>query len=95
MSSLLVQAQTGTLTGHLIDKATGGGVPFANVVLVGTSLGGTTDDNGRFEIEDIPTGEYGLKVSLLAYQQKIVKFELLANQTLNLGSISLETDMLG
>jgi outer membrane receptor for ferrienterochelin and colicins len=94
-SSLLVQAQTGTLTGYLIDKATGDGVPFANVVLVGTSIGGTTSDNGRFEIEEIPAGEHRLKVSLLAYQQKIVNFELLTNQTLNLGSISLQTDMLG
>ena len=94
-SSLLVQAQTGTLTGYLIDKATGEGVPFANVALVGTSVGGTTDDNGRFEIEEIPFGEHRLKVSLLAYEQKVVNFELLTNQTLNLGSISLATDMLG
>ena len=42
-------------------------VPFANVFLLGTSIGGSTDFDGNFQFNAAP-GEYKLVVSSLGYQ---------------------------
>jgi CarboxypepD_reg-like domain/TonB-dependent Receptor Plug Domain len=53
--------------GNVYDKANGQPVPFANVILRGTSLGSTTDLNGFFQINNAPVGEQTLFVSFIGY----------------------------
>lgn len=60
-------AQTGTIQGRVVDKTTGDGIAGANVVVVGTTLGAATDDNGYFVIESIPVGNIQLMVSVIGY----------------------------
>lgn len=58
-------------------KVTSNGVPVAgaSVMLEGTALGATTDDNGNFAIHNVRSGHYLLLVSHVSYaklKQKIV-----------------------
>ncbi len=61
-------AQSGVIRGFVYDNKTGEPVIFTNVVLKGTSLGSTTDQNGFYSITKIPAGDYTIQVSYLGYQ---------------------------
>jgi len=67
-SSILGMAQSGVIRGFVYDNKTGEPVIFTNVVLKGTSLGSTTDQNGFYSITKIPAGDYTIQVSYLGYQ---------------------------
>jgi hypothetical protein len=54
-SFFLAQSQAnGTLKGFLYEKGTGEAVPFANVFLRGTNIGGNTDLNGFLALTASP-----------------------------------------
>jgi TonB-dependent receptor len=57
-----------TLSGTVKDAKSGELLPGANVVLVGTGLGASTDMYGRYTIRGISAGEYLVKVSFVGYQ---------------------------
>jgi outer membrane receptor protein involved in Fe transport len=62
-------AQTGTIEGTLTDKdANGEPLPFANVILKGTTKGTTTDFDGKYIIENVPIGEYVVEFSFIGYE---------------------------
>ena len=46
------------ITGSVIDGSTGEPLHFANVFLSSTTLGDATDEEGHFEIENVPFGHY-------------------------------------
>lgn len=85
-----------SVSGQLFDSGTQEKIPFANVAVHdfqnNALLTGTiTDDNGRFEILDIPLGKYKLYFSFLGY--KTTEQTFLAgglNTVFDLGKISLE-----
>jgi outer membrane receptor for ferrienterochelin and colicins len=43
------------------------GLPYANVVLLGTSYGTVADSTGRFVLSNVPAGTYRLRASSLGY----------------------------
>ena len=51
-------AQKGVIRGTVTDKNTGEPMTYTNVILKGTTTGGTTDLNGFFSISDITPGDY-------------------------------------
>ena len=57
------------MKGVLFDESNGEAIPFANVVLDGTSHGCATDINGFFLINKIPAGQYTLKVKYMGYEE--------------------------
>lgn len=62
----------GTLSG-VVKGLEGEAIPGANVVLVGDLLsdgkiGTATDEDGRFRLEGLPTGEYQLNVTHIGYR---------------------------
>ena len=66
-------AQTCTLRGNLIDNTDRSPLVGASVHIVGTLLGGTTDQDGRFVIGGIPAGAYRVRSSYIGYGQKEVE----------------------
>jgi outer membrane receptor for ferrienterochelin and colicins len=58
-------AQTASITGKVI--ADGNPIPYANVVLVGTSTGAATDTLGVYIIKKIDAGNYTVSVSYIGY----------------------------
>ena len=62
------------IRGNVYDKNGGQPVPFANVILRGSTLGATTDLNGFFQISNVKAGNYSLFVSFIGYdslEQKV------------------------
>jgi TonB-dependent receptor len=57
---------------------TGDALPGANVFLVGTSLGASTDLNGRFLIPNIPPGGYTIRTTYVGYKANVIHVHLTA-----------------
>ncbi len=58
---------TGKITGKVVDKKTGEGLPQVNIIVRGTSLGTVTDINGNFTILNVPPGTYTVTASYVGY----------------------------
>ena len=65
-------AQSGSLTGKVVSKESGGPLPGANVELVGADagrkLGVICDTTGVFRIERVAPGVYTVKVTFIGYR---------------------------
>ena len=74
----------GTITGTLTDKDLNNEtLPFANVVLKGTTIGVTTDEMGKYSIS-IEAGTYTIQFSFLGYENIEEKVEVKAGETITL-----------
>ncbi len=79
-----------SIRGKVVDAANGSELPFANVVISGTTTGAQTDLDGVFSIEGIEAGTYILEVSYLAYETKKIEGINVENgEVVALGEISL------
>jgi hypothetical protein len=54
--------------GKVIDKLTQQPLPGANILVINTNNGASTDVNGKFEIENLSPGEYQLRASIIGYR---------------------------
>ncbi len=63
--------ERGTIRGLITDAETGEPLIGVNIVVEGTYLGASTDEDGFFVIQDVKPGEYSLEISYIGY--KIVK----------------------
>ena len=59
--------QTGTIIGRVLDRNTGQPVSEANVVIVGTTRGGRTGEDGRYRITGVTPGTHPVRVTRLGY----------------------------
>jgi len=57
----------GTLRGNIHDHETGEPIIFCNVILVGTTIGTTTDIDGFFTFADLAPGSYTLLATYVGY----------------------------
>ena len=65
--------QTGTLVGRVWDEKTGEELVGANILLVGTTRGGTTDLDGKFSIHGVPVGTYDVRFTYVGYAARVVR----------------------
>ncbi|WP_018128100.1 TonB-dependent receptor [Balneola vulgaris] len=72
------KAQSGTIRGNVTDALTDEGLIGANIILLHTQplIGTATNQDGDFEMEDVPLGRYDIKVTFLGYDS-IVLHEVL------------------
>jgi len=68
LSNALIFAQTKTVTGTVVDEL-GEPVIGANVVVVGTTNGATTDMDGNFSISNVAENAT-LKVTYIGYREQ-------------------------
>lgn len=64
-------AQTGSIAGKITDEINNQPIPFANIIIEGTSKGATTDIDGNYLIENIEPGFIRLEISVLGYARKL------------------------
>lgn len=86
-------AQTGTIRGQVIDKETGEALIGANVVLEGTQMGTATDNEGIFEIKNVPAGEYKVVIEYVGYKPSFTTVKLQAGEVKTL-TFKLESEIL-
>ena len=80
--------QTSTINGRIVD-ANNVPVSGANVYLIGTVLGASSDDQGIFHIGKVPAGAFQLMISVIGYEQKKLALQIKAGQQINIGVITL------
>lgn len=66
------RAQTGTVTGRVVDSASSQGIASATVQVVGTQLGTQTRGDGGFSISGVPAGPHSVRVTRLGFSAKTV-----------------------
>ena len=65
--TLALAGINGKISGTVIDAETGDPLAGTNVLVVGTSLGASTDANGKFNILRVPVGTYSVKAAFIGY----------------------------
>ncbi|MCL5267864.1 MAG: TonB-dependent receptor family protein [Bacteroidetes bacterium] len=95
---LRAKNSTGTITGKVLDKATGSPIEFANIILLNEGngkqiTGAMTDKAGDFTLTGIKTGAYYLHIQFIGYVTKTIPSIVLSkfNSGLNLGRIYLKS----
>ncbi len=76
--STLIFAQQSSISGKVIDVQ-GAPIVYADVVIKGSTIGVSTDENGQFELTKINAGEVVLQISFLGYKTIEENISLLAN----------------
>jgi len=61
-----------TLMGDILDKSTSERIPYAMVVVDGTSIGAMSDANGRFTLVKVPADTCTLRIEYIGYLSKEV-----------------------
>jgi len=79
----------GTISGVVIDKTSGEKLLFANVQLEGTSLGTSTDEEGRFVFYQVPAGDYTLVATYVGYTKQTISVTVVSGETLQ---VKMELD---
>ncbi|MES2592610.1 MAG: TonB-dependent receptor [Bacteroidota bacterium] len=88
--TLSAKAQTGSIKGKITSDSKP--VEFANAGLIGTHYSAVTNQNGEFEISNIPFGKYDFQISMVGYQKikKEIFISATAPVTINQSIISLD-----
>ncbi|WP_439130546.1 TonB-dependent receptor domain-containing protein [Polaribacter sp.] len=87
----------GIITGKVIDNNTKQVLPYVNIVVRDVAKkiinGGITNDNGFFEVKDLPKGKSIVEIQFIGYKT-FVKEILITNKLklINLGTIALNED---
>ena len=63
----VAHAQTGTITGSVIDSELNEPLPGANILVAELERGAATNLDGEFTIENIPYGDYTLVITYIGY----------------------------
>lgn len=85
----LVTAQS-KIEGKIIDENKQP-VPFATVIIDGTTVGTSADANGYFQFANLAAGQYTLKASYVGYKASFKEISLKAYETLTL-TFNLRSD---
>ncbi len=83
--SFAYAAETGRIAGRIIDSETKAPLIGVNVVVEGTQLGASTDENGRYLISNVPAGNQTVTASYIGYDATRMKDALvILDQTITL-----------
>ena len=66
-------AQTGKISGQVVSAESGEPIPGANVVIVGTQQGTSTNPQGQYTILNVAPGTYDLRASFVGYESQTVQ----------------------
>ena len=80
-SPMLAQDKTISITGSVVDSASGERIPYATVAVVGTSAGTMADVNGYFILQNVAVLGARLRASAVGYQGKEFQVESNGEQT--------------
>ncbi|GAB3656737.1 TonB-dependent siderophore receptor [Echinicola sediminis] len=90
LGQALLAQTTGTISGFVQDEA-GNAVPYASVLLRGTSYGAATGEDGKYEFS-APAGVYTLDISAVGFIAHHRKVSVKAGQLSQIEEIALKED---
>lgn len=62
----------GIIRGKITNPVNNQPVGFANVLILGTELGAISDENGNYEIQNVPPGLYNVRASFVGFKTSTV-----------------------
>lgn len=74
-------AQTVRVAGVVLDSVSSEPLVGANILIVGTNIGTTTDSGGRFFVDRLDAGSYEFRFSFVGYESVERKFNVTANDS--------------
>ena len=81
-SEYAVAGTTGKIAGKVVDASSGDPLPGANVQIVGTTLGASSDANGNYFILNVHPGSYSVRVSFIGYTAvTVTEVRVIVDQT--------------
>ncbi|MBR9844675.1 MAG: TonB-dependent receptor [Algicola sp.] len=91
-------ARKGTISGRVIDASLNQPLPYVNVIIKDvenkTITGGITQDDGTFQIENIPEGKVTLSIQYIGFKTTTKALTIgKDNYDINVGDIYLEEDI--
>ena len=97
--TLLFPSSIGSISGTIVDSDTHQPLPGANIILIDTDLGVSTDINGKFLLNNIPVGSYSVSASMIGYEsQSRANINIYSNRqtpiNFYLSSVILEADVI-
>ncbi len=96
-AGLSVFAQSGSLSGKVLDKDTKEPVPFVNIIieLGGTQAGGASSDfDGKYTIKPITPGKYDLKATFVGYKPIMIVGVVIKSDQISFQDILMESTMI-
>lgn len=91
LSAISIYPQSGRVIGVVTDSLEA--IPAVNILLMNTNLGTVTGLDGKYELKNIPVGEYELRFSSVGYETEYFEIEILANRTLEL-NVKLSAELI-
>jgi len=88
-----LQAQNASITGTVKSLETKEPLQSVNVVIPNLELGSTTNINGKFKIDGIPSKKIELDISILGYRDTTFSVEI-NNTSIDIGDILLKSEVL-
>ena len=85
--------QTGQVSGVITDAESGDSLPGANVFIQGTTIGATSDIDGRYQLT-VPEGNHVLQVSFVGFKPTHANITITAGSTLK-RDFALQEDLVG
>src|SRR6476661_564024 len=88
-------AQSGKITGNVVDSATHQAIEYATLTVAEVQSkkvinGAATDVAGKFEVAGLPMGQYIVTVDFIGYSKKTIEASITsARQIVSLNTISL------
>lgn len=73
ISSTVHAGTTGKIAGEVTDKDSGLPMPAANIVIIGTTMGAASTEDGRFFINHVPAGTYSVQATVIGYKPLLIQ----------------------
>ncbi len=86
----ILYAQNGQIKGKITDAGNNETIPFANIIVVGTQIGSTSDLEGNFIITGLEPGFINLQVSFVGFKTVVSSDILVSNNNIPYIEIALE-----
>jgi len=72
------------IIGHIKDAKTGEHIPFATIMIKGTTIGASCDGTGHYFLKNLPLGSFTIIVKMMGYSSIEKEVNLKPNKTLEL-----------
>jgi TonB-dependent receptor len=82
--SLSIFSQSGAITGRITDASDNSPMWGTNIYVKGTTIGTTSDAEGRYRLAGIPQGKAVIIYRYLGYQADTVKVDIIEGNTVNI-----------
>lgn len=95
LASLSALAQTGTISGKIIDVETQEPIIGATLLVDHTAVGGITDLSGSFTIRKVPVGQQLLRIKYIGYEDTLQTVSVADGQTVTVPTIAMQSLSVG